>query len=230
MNIVVVGGGTRGKFGNDFVVRARNEGHNVVIISHKSNDTNDQFQFITDYSSVEAVVEIFTEATKNFDKIDIMVYNVNAGTYPSFGNNKFIRNGRPLTYNWVEQSYYKSLRLHVIYPHVLISECYKKMSEGCKIIFLTTYLALDFKRIAYTNHAGYAGAKSFQTHLMLGLAHNENDKKIIFSSMTPHFDYNNLDKYKAVFDTLYEYVINHGSDMNGKIVACWDNDGLKIIN
>ena len=101
MNIVVVGGGTRGKFGNDFVVRARNEGHNVVIISHKSNNTNDQFQFITDYSSVEAVVETFTEATKNFDKIDIMIYNVNVGAYPSFGDNKFIRNGQLSTYNWV---------------------------------------------------------------------------------------------------------------------------------
>ena len=41
MNIVVFGGGEPGKFGNDFCLLARQQGHNVFILSHRDYATGD---------------------------------------------------------------------------------------------------------------------------------------------------------------------------------------------
>ena len=41
MNIVVIGGGKPERFGNDFCNRARADGHDVYVISHKDYGTND---------------------------------------------------------------------------------------------------------------------------------------------------------------------------------------------
>jgi hypothetical protein len=50
MNIVVIGGGEPGKFGNDFCIRAKREGHNVFILSHQDYSTQDPQHYYTDFS------------------------------------------------------------------------------------------------------------------------------------------------------------------------------------
>jgi NAD(P)-dependent dehydrogenase (short-subunit alcohol dehydrogenase family) len=211
MNILVVGGGTKGKFGNDFVLKARAAGHNVVIISHAPNGNNDPQQFIADFDKMSNVVDTFKVATANFDHIDIMLYNTNAHAYPAIASQYTEHNYR------MENYYQRSIQMHVMAPHVLAIECFKKMLPGSKIIFMTSGLAFEFTNNLFSEQAGYAGAKAYQLHLMKGLAHN-NNKNVIVSSISTEFLYDEPENYRLNVDTLYSHIVTHGSKFNGKIV------------
>jgi hypothetical protein len=216
MNIVVIGGGKPGKFGNDFCNRARNEGHNVYVISHKDYGTNDPKHVVAPFNNVVDFLEAFKNLTKDLDTIDILLYNSNAHSYP----------GRPdelqSTGNVSPEKWIQALTLNVIIPHAVSLEALKKMSKGSGIVFMTSGMSYDLKRKEWTANVGYAGLKGVQNHLMIGLA-NHNDKGAVVTCVSPHFPYDNAEKYSMVLNHTYNYITSLTEESNGKIRGIWDN-------
>ena len=63
MNICVIGGGgPTGKFGRDFCDRARDEGHNVYVLSHKNHKQTDHRQMWANFKNIET--NIFQELSQ----------------------------------------------------------------------------------------------------------------------------------------------------------------------
>ena len=208
MNIVVVGGGEPGKFGNDFCNLAREQGHNVFILSHQDYKNNDPQHLHTDYTERQFVVDTFNQLVSGIDNIDIFIYNGPGEGYPS-GPDYFKSTAKINSLKW-----HMNLYVTVILPHVLSIEALKKMSKGSKIVFLTTSMSLD--RDDYTDMAGYAGMKAAQTHLMVSLAHH-NDKEAIVSSVAPHFPYEDRPAYLKIFNKVYDYILTFDESKNGCI-------------
>lgn len=222
MNIVVIGGGKPGKFGNDFCNRARSEGHDVYVISHKDYGTNDPKHIVADFSNEDNIRQSFVTLTKDLDKIDLFLYNSNAHHYP----------GRPdelqSTATISKEKWVEAFTMHVIIPHVLAIESLKKMTTGCGIVFMTSGMSYDLKRKEWTSNVGYAGLKGMQNHLMIGLAHN-NDKGAIATCVSPHFPYEDAEKYSMIFNHTYDYITSLTEESNGKIRGIWD-DFPKYMN
>ena len=210
MNIVVFGGGEPGKFGNDFCNLAREQGHNVFVLSHKDYATGDPQHGHTDVSERQYVVEDFNQLTQSIDHIDIFLYNGRMDSYPSYPDH-FKSTARISSELW-----YRNLYSNVILPHVLSIEALKKMSKASKIVFLTTGLATDFERTTYTEMAGYAGIKATQVHLMISLAHH-NDRGSLVYAISPHFPYEDRPSYDRVFRLVYNNILEFDSTQNGKI-------------
>ena len=53
---------------------------------------------------------------------------------------------------------------------------------------------------------------------MMGFAEFAQEKPITFSSVSPHFDYQNPVIYQEVLKHTYDHIISHGHECNGKIV------------
>lgn len=224
MNIVVIGGGQPGRFGNDFCNRARAEGHDVYVISHKDYGTNDPKQIVADFANVEEFLEKFKNLINHLDKIDILLYNSSSHTQ-TYPMNPYLltSNGEVSITAWEQ-----SLRLHAIIPHVLSIEALKKMSETSAIVFMTTGMSRHVTRTEWTDMVGYAGFKGIQNHLMIGLAHH-NDKGAIVTCVAPHFPYDDADKYKIILNTAYEYITQLTKENNGKIRLIWNSDSDQYL-
>jgi len=216
MNIVVIGGGQPGKFGNDFCNRARSEGHDVYVISHKDYGTNDPKHIVADFDNVNDFLSKFKNLTNHLEKIDLLLYNSNAHSYP----------GRPdelqSTGNVSTDKWEKALRFHVVIPHAIALESLKKMTKGSSIVFMTSGMSYDLSRKNWTANVGYAGFKGMQNHLMIGLANN-NDKGAIVTCVSPHFPYDDAEKYSMVFNHTYDYITSLTEESNGKIRGIWDD-------
>lgn len=216
MNIVVIGGGKPGKFGNDFCNRARNEGHDVYVISHKDYGTNDPKHIVADFNDSVKFLDSFKKLTEQLDNIDILLYNSNAHSYP----------GRPdelqSTGSVSDDKWVKALTFNVIIPHSISLEALKKMNKGSSIVFMTSGMSYDLSRKDWTANVGYAGFKGMQNHLMIGLAYH-NDKGAIVTCISPHFPYDNAEKYSMVFGHAYNYITTLTEESNGKIRGIWDN-------
>lgn len=222
MNIIIVGGGTKGKFGNDFVIKARSEGHRVYILSHEDNGDNDPDLHVISFDFSKSLMDKLEVLLPQIDSIDIIIYNSNPGGYPNNGYDDLTSRA------WLnEQNYYNTLRHHVVYPHLLILWCYSLLKEQSKIVFMTTGLALSYKTHDWQFQVGYLGAKSWQTHLMTAFS-KYNDKSLIFSSIAPYFNYDNREQYNEVFDAVYNYILNHDNSYNGKIVRAYNKDLITI--
>ena len=217
MNIVVIGGGKAGKFGNDFCVRARNDGHDVYIVSHVDHGTNDPKHIVADFNNPNNFIHSYKQLTDHLEKIDILLYNSNGGG-GVFDSIHLTSNGRCIQFDWEV-----GLKLHVIIPHAVILEALKKMSKGSSIVFMTTEQSYNLKKTRHTSSVGYAGFKGIQNHLMIGLAHN-NDKEAIATSVSTHFPYENKKMYDILFDKIYNYITTLTDKSNGKIRSFWDND------
>jgi hypothetical protein len=210
MNIVVFGGGEPGKFGNDFCRMARREGHNVFILSHKDYANGDPQHMHTECRERQYVVEDFNRLTESIDHIDIFLYNGRMDGYPGWPEH-FKSTAKVSSDMW-----YNNLHFTVILPHILSIEALKKMSEGSKIVFLTTGLATELDRTKWTELAGYAGLKAAQNHLMIALA-NHNDRGAFVCSISPHFPYEDRNRYNIVCRKVYENILGFNSKQNGKI-------------
>jgi len=222
MNIVVIGGGSPGKFGNDFCNRARSEGHDVYVISHKDYGTNDPKHVVADFSNEDNVKQTFLNLTKDLEKIDLFLYNSNACHYP--GRPDELQSTAIISKTkWVE-----ALTMHVVIPHILAIASLKKMTTGSGIVFMTSGMSYDLKRKEWTSNVGYAGLKGVQNHLMIGLAH-DNDKGAIATCVSPHFPYDNAENYNMVFNHVYNYITTLTEESNGKIRGIWD-DTPKYMN
>jgi hypothetical protein len=221
MNIVVIGGGSPGKFGNDFCNRARSEGHDVYVISHKDYGTNDPKQVVADFSNEINVTQTFLNLTQSIDQIDLFLYNSNYYHYP--GRADELKSTANISKkNWVD-----SLTMHVVIPHMLVIESLKKMTKGSKIVFMTTGMSFSLNRTSWTANVGYAGFKGIQNQLMLGLA-DHNDKEAIATCVAPHFPYDNVDEYKIVLNNVYEYIMNLSEINNRKIRCIWTGTSKDI--
>jgi hypothetical protein len=215
MNICVVGGGTPGKFGYDFVQRARLDGHVVKVLSHRDHGHNDSDSEFANFNNSADVLEKFQNLIKDFDNLDIFLYNSNPGGYP-YGASEF-----QSTTSVNEDAYIHTLKAHVIIPHFLATESLKNMLPGSKIIFMTTGLVMDLRRKMLADMSGYAGGKAWQTQLMLSLAQH-NDRKVIVSAISPFFSRDNQEKYRSVVDKIYNYVFEHDFEHNGKIAEFYE--------
>jgi hypothetical protein len=212
MNVVVVGGGSFGKFGNDFVRKLKASGHSVCVISHRtSSDTTETVNF----SNAQEVVEKFCKATNQFDTIDLLLYNSNYKGHPD-SLEMFTSKG-----TLKEKLYLYGFNTHVLVPHMLAIEALKKMHSHSKIVFMTTDVIYNRERDENLYKLGYYGGKAYQHQLMLALAEC-NDKKTIVSSVSPFFDYNNKEQYQPKFDMVYNHILSHDETWNGKVFDCWE--------
>jgi hypothetical protein len=210
MNIVVVGGGTFGRFGNDFVRQAKANGHTVRVLSHRTTkDTDATINFL----NLEDVVTKFNSVTEDLDQIDVMLYNT---TYKGYPNESALFTSKSTI---KEKLYLHGFYVQVIVPHTLAIETLKKAINTTKIIFLTTDVIYDRERTENLDHLGYYGGKAYQHQLMLALAEH-NDKQVTVSSISPYFDYEDKTKYKNTFDIVYKHIF--GNTLNGKVYDCWE--------
>jgi hypothetical protein len=215
MNIVVVGGGQPGKFGNDFVVKARRQGHRVLVLSHRNYGVSNPDSVVTSFIDIDKTVEDFQNLINRVETIDLLLYNSNNGGYPDAVEN--FHSSSSIN----ERRYLQGFRVHVMIPHALSLSALTKMSKGSRIVFMTTDMIYSKERDNYLEMVGYAGGKSYQHHLMLGLAHN-NDKDVVVSSISPHFDYNNRTQYDTVFGKAFDYLMDASTNVNAKVFDCWD--------
>lgn len=209
MNIVVIGGGAEpGKFGTEFCARARREGHDVFVLSHKNHNTNDPRHFYTDFTERQLVVDTFRTMVSTIDRIDILLYNTHTGSYPN--DAELYKSTAQVSSFWYGQGIYFNVAL----PHILSVEALKKMTQGGKLVFMASRMGLDFVRDEYTEYAGYAGLKAAQIHLMTALA-NHNDKGAIATTVCPHFPYDQPEKCLEIINRVYDYILNF--DQNGQV-------------
>lgn len=210
MNIVVIGGGMFGRFGNDFVRKSKDSGHTVRVLSHRSHpDADDTINFL----SVENAVTKFNGVTNDLDRIDILLYN---STYNGYPNDKKLYTSDGVI---KEKLYVHGFYVQVVIPHSLCIEALKKMDASSKIIFMTTDVIYDRERTQNLDHLGYYGGKAYQHQLMLALA-DCNDRGAIVSSVSPFFDYDNKTEYIKSFDKVYNHIF--GETHNGKVYDCWE--------
>jgi len=229
MNIVLIGCSSPGKFGNDFYHRAVYDGHTVYSLSHIDHNLLDQRHAFGEFDTTrleDGSIPLHTtykQLIDEIDNIDIFLYNSNNGAYP---NDETALQSDGLVDVW---QWKKSLDVQVIIPHVLILESLKKMSSSSAIVFMTTGLSYDYsqKNSEYSKYVGYAGLKSVQNHLMMGLAAH-NDKGAICTAVAPHFTYDDPGNYTIMFSRVYDYITNLTAANNGKIRQIWP--GMEAVD
>lgn len=210
MNICVVGGGgAKGRFGRDFCDRARQDGHNVYVLSHRPSTENNSQHTWVNFDVVADVVTAFEQLTADLAHIDIFVYNSRPTQEFPGQPEHFVSGCQAVPALW-----HKTIDGHAVLPHMLSISALKKMTSNSKLVFLVSGLATNFDRDYYTHLVGYATGKAAQAFLMLAFA-NHNDRGAISTAVSPHFD--NPDTYKNVFDNTYRYILNMDHEQNGKI-------------
>lgn len=214
MNIVVIGGSTPGKFGNDVVRRARSQGHRVLILSHRSRP-NSIDTVVANFTSVESTVESFKQLIDQIDHIDLLLYNTSFDSWPN--SPEHFQTGAVIS----EKLYVHGIKVHVIIPHAIVLEAMNYMNDGSRIVFMATDIAYCKHREKYIDRVGYVGGKSYQHQLMLALA-EFNNKNITVSSISPFFNYNDTVGYNTVFEKAYGYLLTHDKESNGLVFDCWD--------
>ena len=212
-NIVIVGAATPGKFGHEFVQRCRARGHRVKVLTWYETDQPDTAW--ADFGDHRSVVAVFQDLTQDLDHINVMLYNSHAWDYPDDPSHF-----ASTTSDIDVDAYVRNLRVQVMIPHALALAALRKMDHRSAMLFMTTGLALDHGKTEYTQFAGYAGAKSWATHLMSALAFN-NDRGVTCASISPFLDYDNKDKFNATVDSIVDTALNLDSSQNGKIIQQW---------
>jgi len=222
MNIIVFGGGKVGKFGHDFCLKARQEGHKVIIFSHKLNGTNDPDQYVIDYNDLNQVADVF-KVCDNLAQIDLVFFNQVGGLYPCEAD---------LFQEPNTSLYISSLNSIVTIPHLFISKFSNKFHSDTKIINMTTNIAFDYDKNPHiAGLVGYAGSKAWSTHLIQGYA-NHRDRKSTFFTISPSMNYeaeDYKDKYPVWFNSLYNLIFSADDKFNGKIVTAWHLNEHKLV-
>jgi hypothetical protein len=208
-NILVVGAGIPGKFGNQFVTKARDDGNRVIVFSHKDHKTNHIDDRYIKYDDTKQVKSKCVELANELPVIDIILFNQNGSGYPSSTNQLF---NEP---NPVE--YHHSIDRAVTIPHLIIASLYNNLINGSKVLYMGTAMALQYEREFYPEGVGYPGAKSYAMHLISTMARCRT-KEITFSCMCPYFLYDKPDLYKQTFDQTYNYILTHDDSVNGKLM------------
>ena len=140
MNICVVGGGgPKGKFGRDFCDRARQDGHNVYVLSHRPSAENNSQHTWVNFDVVADVVSAFEQLTANLTHIDILIYNSKPEQEFPGQPEDFVSGKRADPRLW-----HKTINGHAVLPHMLSISELKKMTSNSNLVFLVTGLATNF--------------------------------------------------------------------------------------
>ena len=214
-NIVVIGGATPGKFGNEFVKRTRQLGNLVRVLTWYKTDQADTAW--ADFSNHEKAVVAFQNLTQDLDHIDLLLYNAHAFDYPDDPSH-FVSTRKNIDID----AYVHNLRIQVMIPHAIALAALAKMDNQSSIVFMTTGLALDHARTEYTQFAGYAGAKSWAVHLMLALAHH-NDRHANSVAISPFLNYDDPTALSNTVDSIVHCVLNLNESHNGQIIEQYGN-------
>ena len=208
-NILVVGGGTPDKFGNQFVNKARDDGNRVIDFSHKDHNTNHIDDRYINYDDIKQVKSKCVELANELPVIDIIVFNQNGSGYPGSATQLF-KEPNPIEYT-------QTIARAVTIPHLIIASLYENLIAGSKVVYMGTTMALNYEREFYPELAGYPGAKSFGMHLISAMARCRT-KEITFSCMCPYFLYDKPELYTHIFNQTCSYILTHDDSVNGKIV------------
>lgn len=210
MNIVVLGGGTTGKFGNDFVKKARGEGHRVIVLSHKDHGTGNSDDRVIDYNNLNSSKMTLQTVGQDMPSVDIVLFNQNGGGYPFSVDDLF---GHPdIT------QYTRNMAAHAAIPQLIVVTLLNNLHDDSKVVFMSSTMAFEYDRNKAVSMVGYPAGKSFATHLMTSMARTR-PKKITFSAICPFFLYHDVEKYQQTLKHLYDYILNHDDTFNGKIVC-----------
>lgn len=214
MNICVIGGGgSKGRFGRDFCDRARDQGHNVYVLSHRDHNHNDPRQLWASFDDLDNVLTRFVQLIEPIDHIDIFIYSSTSdvGSFPHLS-----RHFKSTTKVDYANGWHNTIDIHATIPHLLCVAALNKMSDTSKLVFMVSGLAMHFDRDDWTETVGYAAGKAAQIFLMLAFsAHN--DCNAISTAISPHFDYTNPDHYGIIFNKVYDHILNMDRMQNGKI-------------
>lgn len=211
-NIVVIGGTTPGKFGHEFVTKTRAQGHRVKVLTWREPESPSQDVAWADFSNHDACVTAFNQLVSDMEHIDVMLYNAQGGSYAN--EPFFFTSG---CHHLDPGQYLQCLNIQVIVPHALSLAALKKMDQTSALVFMTTGLALDHTRDGWTDKAGYAGSKSWQTHMMLAFAHH-NDKQAISVSISPFFPYSDPELCTRKINSAVDMITNLNKNQNGQIL------------
>lgn len=214
LNICVIGGGTKGRFGNDFCLRAKSEGHNVYILSHKNYGNNDPNHLDADFDTGSNVVSRFEELIKNIEHLDIFLYNTVSGKGP-WDENDFKSTSKFFS----EDDWLYNLRINTIIPYNLSICALKKMNADSKLIYMTTGRSFNMDDDNPPFIPSYYGTKAFANHIMKAFS-AYNDKQAIATSITGNFTYHDdLERYSKTLQNAYNHIMNIDRTHNGKIIS-----------
>lgn len=218
MNIVVFGGGNVGKFGSDFCIRARTEGHNVIIFSHKDNGTNDNKQYVINYYDMEETEKVVKQVIDKLDTIDLVLFNQSGSPYPS---------GEAFEMYPDYKEYQYTLNTHVIIIHLFLFLSRNKLAKTCKVINMTSNMMVDlFTKTPFPPPVGYGAGKAWATHTVQAYATNRKNH-VIYFTITPSMNYNSKlgkESYLSWFSNIYKFIINSTDEYNGKIFTAYQNE------
>lgn len=209
MNIVLVGGGTPNHFGNQFLNKARSEGHRVINLSHRNHNTGHVDDRALNYHSPEKIKEVCQKITEDMPVIDIVIFNQTGDAFPHESTELFAEPNF--------ERYYRTLHVAVAAPHLIISCLYNNLVDGSKVLNMGSTMAFEYEREHFISAVGYPGAKSYATHLIMSMARCRT-KQVTFSCMCPYFLYNKPEVYADTFVQTYNYILTHDDSYNGKIV------------
>lgn len=211
MNIVVFGGGTVGKFGHDFCLKAREQGHNVVMFSHTSNGTGDQQQHIIYYNNIAKTNNVIQKVLLGLESIDIVLFNQKGDNFP--------REKELWQLPDINQ-YQTSFNSHIVVPHLFMALAKNKLKDTSKVINMGTNLAWVYDIKEVSQLVGYSSGKSYLTHYIQALARNRENNTTFFT-LCPSMDYNKEEDkqiYPAWCDALTKFILTCTDEYNGEIV------------
>ena len=211
MNIIIVGGGSKfGKFVSDEFNKLE---HNVYILSHQNYGNENPNHLYADFRNITEVTSVFKSIVEKVDTLDLFLYVSSFDDGPKTPEHYQVNN----TGN-IEKMWNNTLRVNVVIPHELSLIALEKTTKNSKIVFMTSGLAEDFdERKHFFSYAAYAGCKAALSHLMIALAHNNEE---LVCALSPHFpDEEDLKikKYQETFDRL----ISLTNDDKGKIIRLY---------
>lgn len=222
MNILFIGPGTDPlRLGTYFCNKAKDDGHNIKLMSHRSN--NDQTDSVDhvycSYHNQGEVSSKFDQLMEDWTHIDLLFYNSTGGWYPGSPDHytsKTIVNTR---------QWHDGLDVHCVVPHIITCKSLNYMNEMSKTIFMTSSASYLINRDNYLDLAGYFGLKGAQNQLMRSFA-EFNDKKSTFVTFAPHIPYaESAELSKKIMNSIYNKTFNLTEKDNGKIIQFYPPEG-----
>lgn len=208
-NILIVGGGAPNRFGNIFVLKAREEGHRVINLTHQDRNTGNPDDVVMNFWDENNINDTIKGLNDKLSHIDIIIFNQNSSAYPATVEDL---NSQP------NMSFYMEiLRTSIIIPHMILATLKPKMSEGSKVFFMTSGMGWEYDKFYDMPAVGYAGVKSWQAHMSTKLG-NFRDKKITYICINPFFVYTEADFYETKFMPTYNFILETKDEFNAKIV------------
>lgn len=210
MNIVIFGAGARGRLGQLLGLRAQEEGHRVISISHREYPGSPLEVIAADFSSIDSVANAYLRAVEILGHVDRVVY---CSKNP---HNSAVDITLQNTTRIMKESQ-QSLLVDVGIPHKILTIAQQQESP-CHFAFFTTQLALEFGNDEQRNYSTYIGGKAWQLHLVRALVKNDKSK-VTATMFSIHFAWDGSASDKQKLEKLYDLVLYYTE--NGRIVNAY---------